>query len=225
MITVKIHSSLQGYFKGNKELKVACSDFYNLVSFLVNSFPEFNRLIKRIKSDTLDTDFFLLDSNKKRITLQEIEITSLKDDFYYLVPSLMGKGGKGSLFAFIGLGIGLIALAIIAAPAAGLTATAFSIGSLKVSYLSIVLFGAGLVLNGVMGLIQKPPKSDSPQYEGGDSKIENSSFSSLQNTTGVGIPVPINYGNIRVAGQLISGYLLTKNHGKGDIIKVSESFN
>jgi len=36
--------------------------------------------------------------------------------------------------------------------------------------------------------------------------------------------VPIIYGQVRSAGQLVSGYIKTTNHGKGDLIQVSEQF-
>ena len=39
-----------------------------------------------------------------------------------------------------------------------------------------------------------------------------------------GTPIPLIYGMHRVAGQLISGYLDTVDHGKSDTITVASRF-
>ena len=50
-------------------------------------------------------------------------------------------------------------------------------------------------------------------------------FGSLQNTTTSGSPIPLVYGQSRVAGQFISGYLNTVKHGRNDVVNVSEQFD
>jgi predicted phage tail protein len=48
-----------------------------------------------------------------------------------------------------------------------------------------------------------------PKTKTAESSRDNDMFGSLVNTTSSGIPIPINYGLVRVAGQLISGYVKT----------------
>ena len=49
-------------------------------------------------------------------------------------------------------------------------------------------------------------------------------FGSLQNTTESGTPIALVYGESRVAGQFVSGYLNTTSHGKSDVIRVGDQF-
>ena len=49
---------------------------------------------------------------------------------------------------------------------------------------------------------------------------QNDMFGSLTNSTASGTPVPLNYGLMRVAGQLISGYVLSVGHGKTQNLNV-----
>jgi predicted phage tail protein len=43
---------------------------------------------------------------------------------------------------------------------------------------------------------------------------QNDMFGSLTNTTSSGVPVALNYGMVRVAGQMVSGYVLSMGHSK-----------
>ena len=72
MITLVIHQNATKYFKDRKEIKVEVKDYHSLMSFLVNSFPKFAELIKETKNN-LTTDFFILNKNKKRVNLADVE--------------------------------------------------------------------------------------------------------------------------------------------------------
>ena len=92
MITLVIHQNATKYFKNEKELKVEVKDYYSLISFLVNSFPKFAEFVKQNKNK-LNTDFFILNENKKRVDLSDVQANKkLKDEVYYLVPSILGGG-------------------------------------------------------------------------------------------------------------------------------------
>ena len=95
MITLVIHQNATKYFKDRKEVKVEVKDYHSLMSFLVNSFPKFAEFVKQNKNK-LTTDFFILNKNKKRVSLADVEANKkLNDEVYYLVPSIVGGGGKG----------------------------------------------------------------------------------------------------------------------------------
>ena len=55
-------------------------------------------------------------------------------------------------------------------------------------------------------------------------RTENNMFGSLQNTTTSGIPIPLNYGVMRVAGQFLSGYVLSTEHGQDNSPSVESIF-
>ena len=67
----------------------------------------------------------------------------------------------------------------------------------------------------------KPPEKQIPDAQ---ERIENNMFGGLTNTTSSNNNVPVTYGMTRLAGQLVSGYIKTTNHGKGDVISVSGEF-
>lgn len=232
MIDLIIHTNLKPYFKNERTLQIDCKDYQSLLSFMVNSFPEFNKLLKQIKN-TLKIDFFILDANKVRVDIEDFEVNKkLTDKTYYLVPSLIGAGGKGG-FMQIALGVAIMAMAFYAAPLgipqlgiSGMQATAFNIGSMAVSYMNIAMFGAQMALGGIMSIIQTVPKQRDQVggFTDDGSKTENSMFTNTNNTAHSGVPIGVTYGMTRVGGQFVSGYIKTQNHGKSDVIKVSESF-
>tara|TARA_Y100000593_G_scaffold64280_1_gene118707 strand:- start:326 stop:1036 length:711 start_codon:yes stop_codon:yes gene_type:complete len=234
MITLVIHQNATKYFKNEKELKVEVKDYYSLISFLVNSFPKFAEFVKQNKNK-LNTDFFILNEDKKRIDLADVQANKkLKDEVYYLVPSILGGGGKGGGIAMVVIGIALIAVAFYLAPAVvgpmgptlGMGTTAFSIGSVGISFTQIAMFGASLALQGIMAIVQSQPnaKSSTRTFVDDGSRTENSLFTGLTNTVNSNIPVGMRYGLTRIGGHLVTGYVKTFNHGKSDVISVSENF-
>ena len=234
MITLVIHQNATKYFKDEKELKVEVKDYYSLMSFLVNSFPKFAEFVKQNKNK-LTTDFFILNENKKRVDLADVQANKkLNDEVYYLVPSILGGGGKGGGIAMVVVGIALIAVAFYMAPAIvgamgptmGMGTTAFTVGSMGVSFSQIAMFGAKLALQGIMAMVQTGPKSNSNNrtFTDDGSRTENNLFTGLTSTVNSGVPVGMRYGMTRIGGHLVSGYIKTFNHGKNDLIKVSEQF-
>ena len=229
MTTLVLHSSLKPYFNNKKVLTTNCRDYYDLLSFLVNSFPNFINLLKKIKHEPT-VDFFILDKNKKRINLNDIQANKkLKDDVYYLVPSIVG-GGRGG-FIQIAIGIAIIAIAWYAAPAIGGVWASASMGMQTAiigsfTYMNLAMAGASMILGGVMSMMQSTPNQQAAKRSLKDdgTRTENSLFVSTMNTVHNGAPIGITYGMTRVGGQYISGYIKTVNHGKGDVISVSESF-
>ena len=63
------------------------------------------------------------------------------------------------------------------------------------------------------------PKAGSGAAE---SSRDNDAFGSLVNTTTSGMPIALNYGLVRVAGQLVSGYVKTMESDKDDIITLKD---
>lgn len=53
---------------------------------------------------------------------------------------------------------------------------------------------------------------------------QNGMFGNLTNTMESGTPIPLQYGLVRVAGQMLSGYIDSDQHGKTDVVKVEDKF-
>jgi len=54
---------------------------------------------------------------------------------------------------------------------------------------------------------------------------QNGMFGNLTNTLESGTPIALQYGLVRVAGQMLSGYIDSDEHGKNDVVKVEDKFN
>lgn len=129
----------------------------------------------------------------------------------HIMPVPQGSGG---VFKVV-LGVVLISAAIVlsggtlAAPLAGLGATA----AFGVSYGSIALFGASLVLGGVAQMLTPVPKVSADSYSSREAADARPSFifNGAVNTTEQGGPVPVIYGRMRVGSVVISGGITTEN--------------
>jgi predicted phage tail protein len=210
IISIKPHSSIQKFFRGT-DLKVDIAAYSDLLYYISSMHPDFINYIKRQVENNLQEVFSFLDKNLKEIDKDEMYMRRPKEnDVIYIVPVIVGGGGKRGAGALI---LAAIALATfpIWAPAVSLGglagATAYTVGAgaaaTVVSIGSIVsTVGLNLALMGVSMLFM-------PKTKTAESSRDNDMFGSLVNTTSSGIPIPINYGLVRVAGQLISGYVKT----------------
>ena len=227
MITLNIHKSLKKYFKNQSSVKVNCHDYFDLISYMVSNYPEFSKLVKNLKNGKFDEELFLLNNKKKLINNEDIYVNKkLSQNTFYLVPSL--SGGKSG-FVTVAIGIGIVALAIFAAPAvvgaAGPTLGMATPAIAGITYGQIAAFGVSVALSGIMAAMAKAPSAPARrQFTDAGSRTDNNAFDGLRNNITSNVPIGLNYGLNRVAGQMISGYILSRNHGKNDVVNVSESF-
>ena len=174
---------------------------------------------------------WLLDSEKDgvgyRVTLGKEKLTEhnaglivgpwSEREVFSITPVVAGAGqGAGQIFA----GIGLVALAIIAGPAAGGflglglglggatgAGAAVSLGLVGgVAASAIGGLGVALVLGGIaQALSPAPVQSTSTIERGRDAaKFESFTFSGIVNTEKQGLPVPIIYGRCFTGSSVIS---------------------
>lgn len=135
-----------------------------------------------------------------------------------------GLSGAGGLAAGVG-GIGANPLTAYGAVSAAGSASTF--GSFVTSALGTFaksLLG-NLAIAAVTSIFTKRPSSPVASTTDAGTRSENNMFGSLQNTTTSGTPVPLNYGLMRVAGQFLSGYLHTTQHGKSNSPSVQSIFD
>ena len=244
LINVKIHSSFKQYFEGTDFMV----DAYNpdsLNDYLRAVHPKFGNYIRQIESGEAEESYSLVDSNYNLIENDSFGLKRFREgDIVYVAPLVSGGGGKrGNLLL-------LLAFAVIAGPtieaaikggaAASATAGGFvgpypvgptaapgggffaglgkAFGAMPSFMRSIV---GNLALGVVSSIFNKKPKA-SQQTE--STTRENGMFGSLTNTSTSGTPVPLHYGQVRVAGQFLSGYINSEEHGKNDNGKVGDQF-
>jgi len=249
-LNIEFHDSLYEY-TNRKLMKANIGKLEELISFLQNSFPKLRKLINKMRSGLVKENLCLLDEKNNIIPLFFLQFPNKfkKLKSIKIVPLISG-GGKSILPIIIGVvliaasiwtgGASLAGLPALAgggaaagaagaagAAAGAVGAVAGGIGSIG-ALLSQAAFGLGLslALSGVSSLLLGSPKSGNP--EGAD-RVENNLYDSITNTLSTRTPIPINYGLIRVGGQIISAFLLTEriaaNNGKpATTVKVSDYF-
>lgn len=139
-------------------------------------------------------------------------------EVFSITPVIAGAGRTGTM---IGVGVGLVALAILAGPVAGgflglgagLSGTA---GGVAVSGLiggaaasAIGFVGLSLVIGGIAQAISPAPVQSTSTFERGReaAKLESFTFSGIVNTAKQGLPVPIAYGRVFVGSAVLSSGL------------------
>jgi predicted phage tail protein len=237
---IKFHSTLH-HLVDQPEYEVNIHTFEHLESYLQNIHPRFGKYIRKIKGGETDETFSYLDKNLKVITQESMALKKLKDDsVVHVVPCITGGGGKRGFLvfaAFVAIGIATggfgFATAGSTLPSAmtgvggttGVSAGGF-FASAKASFMALPSFAKSIIGNLALSLLgslfTKKPK---PQEQVDSSTRGSDMFGSLQNTTQSGTPIPLVYGQMRVAGQFISGYLNTTEHGQDTVVKVNEQFN
>lgn len=141
-----------------------------------------------------------------------------EQEVFSITPVLMGSG-RG--FGQVMLGVGLVALAIVAGPAAGgfmglgaglggaaQAGAALSMGLISgVAASAIGMVGLSLILGGVAQMISPVPKPPGLREQDDAVRLESNAFSGIVNTTRQGVAVPIAYGRVFVGSVILSAGL------------------
>lgn len=96
--------------------------------------------------------------------------------------------------------------------------TAAAVGQmlLRAAIGTVINFALGAIIQ----LIMPKPKNNSNQGITDQDRANNDSFEGIINTVDSSNSIALNYGMIRVGGQIISADVDTINHGKGEVIRV-----
>lgn len=226
LVTIKPHSSLQKYFNG--DILIADLHRYSdITEYLASMHPKFTQYSKELLQDQIDEGFVFLDESLQEITPDSMAIRSCKDgDTIHIVPAIIGGSGKrGGILAILAVAAFFVFLPAIAAvaPAGSALATAGAGvgGATGLQASAAILKGMPMLNNLVtqvalsaLSRIFSPPKQN-------EQTRQNDMFGSLTNSTTVGTPVALHYGQVRVAGQMISGYISSVPHGKNQSVNVA----
>lgn len=209
--------------------------------------PKFSDYISQIENGDCQESYSLVDSNFKLIENDAFGIKKFKEgDTVYIAPLVVGGGGKRGTFLLLAVfavfAAPALAASLSASAAGGAAATAGTTGGIAASgagtasggffsglgkaFAAMPSFARSIVGNLAMSVVSsiftKKPKA-SQQTE--STTRENGMFGSLTNTSTSGTPVPLHYGQVRVAGQFLSGYINSEEHGKNDVINVGDQFS
>jgi predicted phage tail protein len=230
LVKIKPHSAYAKYFS-NTDLEADLTTYYDLFLYLKSMQPRFAYYLKEQELQGVEEGFTVLDKNLKEVRLDELMLRRAKtDDVIYIVPAIVGGGGKRgllaafaifALFTFFplgGLGAGIGGGAGAGAGAAAGTASSGFFGGIQSIWAAIPTQLQGIVLNVGLGMLaslfSKKPKEEQAR--------QNDLFGSLTNSTTSGTPIAIHYGQVRVAGQMLSGYIKSVAHARSDTISVED---
>ncbi len=186
-------------FVGRKVIEANLSSAAEAVRMLIANFPELDCHMADQNYKVLVGDGALtLDDLHNPVGQEEIKI----------VPVIVGAGGNvGQILS----GAALIALAAFNPFGAATIGTFGLTAPIAVTSLlpSVGIIGAGLVLNGVAGIISPVPSLPQGPDTAQDPR-KSFSFSGIQNTSRGGTPVPIVYGKTLTGSVVISAGIDTE---------------
>jgi len=241
-IKLHFHKSLRKYTNGLSEHEIEAANMSNVISALINLFPKLNYYLTELRYTKVTQDICIIDKEKNPITQHDLVVDRLKKKLHsvlYIVPVLYGSGkGFGKFLLILVVIVVIVLLAVYILPAFAATTAATTAGAAATTgaatapgffagiFTPKFFFGQliSLVISIAIQALNKP-RTQKVTFVDGGQRRNNDRFESFINTTSSGQSVPIHYGQTRVAGQLISGFVETTEHGNTDDIKVSESFS
>ena len=177
------------------------------------------------------------------------------NDTVYVAPMISGGGGRtgtiviaaaliavaiaaGQIHAMylmnaslggLGTGVGTVSAASLGINTGGIMASlaASSIAPFMGIVSSVAMsVGISLAMSALQQQVVAAPQAQrTASTRDSGTRSQNDMFGSLSNTSKADSPVALNYGNMRVAGQFLSGYILSQQHAKNDAPTVASIFN
>lgn len=216
---IKVHSSFDSLFSAT-EFSVDLINYIDIYQYLRSMQPKFFNYLKQQYSIGIEESYVLLDKSFKILNIDDLHIRKAKkDDILYIVPAIVGGGGKrGGILA----AMAFFALAAVTGGSSLVWGAGFA-GKITVAgnaWLATTI--TNLATNIGLALLQSAFLSKTSTAD--KETRNNDAFGSLTNTTSSSTPIALHYGQVRVAGQFISGYISSASHGKSDVISVNSYF-
>jgi predicted phage tail protein len=185
MREIRIYGALAKFLK-RRVFRAEVASAAEAVRFLIANFPEVEKHIA--------SQHYRVSLGQRDLDLEEIHDPA-GQQVIKIVPVLAGAGAVGRVIA----GVALIALASIV--------TFGTLGGVVAAgVLNSMVFGVGvsLVLGGVAQLLTPVPKMNATGMDSTNDPRKSYGFSSIQNTSRQGTPVPIVYGEVITGSIVIS---------------------
>jgi predicted phage tail protein len=173
-------------FLGRRVFRAEVGSVAEAVRFLVANFPQ----VEKHMAD----QHYRVSLGERDLELDEIHHPS-GQQVIKIAPVIAGAGNAGRII----LGVALVALAFLGP--AGAFGAAFAKNALLFQVVGGI--GASLVLGGVAQLLTPVPATPTGTDSNQDAR-KSYSFSSIQNTSRQGTPVPVVYGEVIVGSVVIS---------------------
>jgi len=185
MREIRIYGALAKFLK-RRVFRAEVASAAEAVRFLIANFPQ----VEKHMAD----QHYRVSLGQRDLDLEEIHDPA-GQQVIKIVPVLAGAGAVGRIIA----GVALIALASI------VSFGTLTIGATAIALNGVVFgIGASLVLGGVAQLLTPVPKSSSMGADSNNDPRRSYGFSSIQNTSRQGTPVPIVYGEVITGSIVIS---------------------
>jgi predicted phage tail protein len=241
LATIKVHSSLKKYFSSD-ELTADFNTYHDVIPYLRAMHPSFRHYMDMISCGESGESFALVDKNFNVVSQEEFHIIRVHDnDTIYISPVIVGGGGKRG-FLILALFAGFAAYGAIAGAQAvaaqsatlGPFASSSAIGAasgsagagggLLSAFSKMPGFAQSMIANLGLSVLTSLFTKKKKNVEVDSTTRQNGAFGNLTNTVESGTPIALHYGYVRVAGQMLSGYIESEDHGKNDIIAVRDKF-
>ena len=223
-IIVHFHRTIQDATNGIEQHTFVVNDFGSLICGIRSIFPKMNVHFNDVNH--LANMFCFVYDNKTKVVPNTWYLKKdIPEDIeeLWMVPIFQGAGGKSGQLA-IGLALIVIASLLTYGAAAGWFGASGSLGAGLAGFAGSIALGVGvnLVLSSLFVQELKSPIQD---IKDSKARRNNDAFEGLVNTTDQSVALALHYGNVRVAGQFISGSINTVSHGADDIITVGSYFD
>ena len=234
-------------FFDDDEYIIDASSRMDVIFYIQSMHPKLALFMKHAQVLETFEDFCFLDGEGKQVDNKTLAFHKFKEnDTVYIAPVIGGGGGRT---AMIVIAAALIVVAIAAGQAhaafllansfgGSLTGTALGTTFLGVSVSGTVAASLGIVSSIAMSigvslalsaiqqqLVQAPQVQRTRSTRDSGTRTENNMFGSLTNSTKADSPIALNYGSMRVAGQFLSGYILSQQHARNDSPTIASIFN
>ena len=212
MKVVKVYGALRKYL-GQCRFQFEADTPAQAIKALCVNFPGLDKWLLDSEQDGVS---YRVSIGKEKVTADDLSPLAMpwsERQVFSITPVIAGAGRTG---AMIGIGIGLIAFAVLTAGAGaavfgiagaggGIFAGSFTLGIVAANAIGAI--GVSLVLGGVAQLIS-PQQTYSSAERGKDAaRFESFTFSGITNTVQQGLPVPICYGRAYIGSAVISSGL------------------
>ena len=213
------HSTLRGLFP-EESYEINLDSYADVYSYLGNIQPKFSKWVSEIEHNEERLPVALVKKDGEFLLPTDYIKTPVEGETLYIVPMFCGgKGRAGRLIAG--------ALLIAAAAYTGglsLGASGFAWGATGSG-----LFVAKTALNlgiavAASAFIREPKQPENSQTVDQNTR-EGDQFGPLQPTQGEGSILPMAFGEVRVAGHRITGFVDTIEGGRGDEVTLSDKYN
>ena len=137
----------------------------------------------------------------------------------------LGVGAGGAVFGVGTAGVGGAGLSGVAI-GGGIVIPGSIAANLGIVSSIAMSIGVSLAMSAIQQqFVQAPQVQRTRSTRDSGTRSENNMFGSLTNSTKADSPIALNYGNMRVAGQFLSGYILSQQHAKNDSPTIASIFN